>query len=164
VYVGICERSVLKRVSNNKMRGHGLESGEGQVMESHEPLVPQRVEFLIHPSINSLLWDSALWNNVPGGLWYVSQISTSNNCKVKAKVSQYIMKHYIMKAHGREEVKLLVFISAGLEGSGQLHFTPRETPQYLVARPQRMPGHSEQEETFLIPAGNQTSILWWCIL
>jgi hypothetical protein len=61
------------------------------------------------------------------------------------------MKHYNMKAHGQKDAKLCVFLSAGLEGNGHLHSTPRETPQYLMARPQRMPGHSEEEETFLFP-------------
>jgi hypothetical protein len=76
------------------------------------------------------------------------------------------MKHYNMKEHGQKEEKLLGILSAGLEveGSGQHHFSPGETPQYLLARPQRMPGHFEEEDTFLILAGNQTLILWWCIL
>jgi len=39
-------------------------------------------------------------------------------------------------------------------GSGQHHFTPEEPPQYSLARPQRMPGHFQEEDTFLIPAGN----------
>jgi hypothetical protein len=48
--------------------------------------------------------------------------------KVKAKLSLYIIKHYIMKAHGGMEVKLHAFLSTGLDGSGQLHFTPGRLP------------------------------------
>ena len=62
------------------------------------------------------------------------------------------------------EAKLQGILSAGLEGSGQHHFSPGETPPYLLARPQSVPGHFEEEDTFLIPAGNRTLILWWCNL
>jgi len=41
--VDICGRTILKRILSNKMGGHGLESGEGQVVGCHEPLVPQHV-------------------------------------------------------------------------------------------------------------------------
>ena len=49
-----------------------------------------------------------------------------------------------MKEHGRKEAKLHGILSAGLERSGQHHFSLGETPQYLLARPQRMPGHFEE--------------------
>jgi len=45
--VGICGRTILKRILNNKMRRCGLESGEGQVVRCHEPLVLQCAEFII---------------------------------------------------------------------------------------------------------------------
>jgi hypothetical protein len=69
-----------------------------------------------------------------------------------------------MKEHGQKEAKHHGILTAGLVGSGQYHFSPGETPQYLLARPQTMPCHFEEEDTFLIFAGNRTLILWWCIL
>lgn len=81
--------------------------------------------------------------------------------KVQAKMSLHIIKHYIMKAHGRMEVKLHASLGAGLDRSGQHHFTPGETPKYALAR---RPGQSDEEETFLSPAGNRILIPWWCIL